>query len=154
MFQKTRDKKNALYVNAGSWFFFLGMFLILAGGIVSGCGKKDGAKEEMLAKSKLKKLGSLTSGRISKKKISLSSDAYGRDDPFSPVSNALTVSENRKKSSGLTGILWDEEQPVAVIDGVIAKVGDKISRGEVIKIEKEKVILDNGINQYELELGR
>jgi len=154
MFQKIRDKKNALYVNAGGWFFFLGMFLILAGGMISGCGKKDNAKEEMLANSKLKQRSPLTSERIGKKKVSLSSAVYGRDNPFSPVSNDFAVSGNRKKSSGLTGILWDEEQPVAIIDGVITKIGDKISRGEVVKIEKEKVILDNGINQYELELGR
>lgn len=84
----------------------------------------------------------------------LSPMKYGRDNPFAPVTDKFSEPETIESESRLEGILWDEKQPLALIGGVIVKVGGKTSQGTVIKIEKEKVTLQDEVSQYELRLGR
>ncbi|MBU0709333.1 MAG: hypothetical protein KJ793_01305 [Candidatus Omnitrophica bacterium] len=58
------------------------------------------------------------------------------------------------KGSGiaLSGIIWDEEIPMAVINDRILLVGDSLGSNTVISIEKEKVILSDGSKNIELRL--
>lgn len=55
----------------------------------------------------------------------------------------------------LTGIVWDEKKPQALINNLILKEGDSISHFRVIKIFKDKVQLssDDGV-YFEIRLAK
>lgn len=57
------------------------------------------------------------------------------------------------QSSGphLSGIAWDEKYPTAIINDTIVKIGDEIAGQTVIDIQKDKVILDDGLKAIELK---
>ena len=61
-----------------------------------------------------------------------------------------------QQTAGLTlnGIAWDEKSPRAVINDRIVGAGDKIEGMEIIRVEPERVILSDGLNEFELRLGR
>jgi hypothetical protein len=69
---------------------------------------------------------------------------WGRD-PFLPKGAAPSA-------SGLTGIIWDEKSPKALINDAIVGVGDKVGNNTVVKIEKDRVILNDGNKDFELKL--
>ncbi len=62
--------------------------------------------------------------------------------------------ESASQPIALTGIIWDKNVPQAVINGEIVKVGDKAGHNTVIAIEIDSVILNDGINDFELRLGQ
>ena len=53
----------------------------------------------------------------------------------------------------LNGIMWDEESPKAIVNDEIIGVGDKIDENTVVDIKKDSVILNDGISDFELEMG-
>lgn len=55
-------------------------------------------------------------------------------------------------SSGLTGILWDEKTPKAIINEAVVSIGNKIGEITVIDIKKDHVILNDGTKDYEVKL--
>ncbi|MDD5005483.1 MAG: hypothetical protein PHS93_03145 [Candidatus Omnitrophica bacterium] len=52
----------------------------------------------------------------------------------------------------VSGIMWDEVTPQAIVNGRILSVGDIINGFVVEKIERQKVILSNGQKEIELKL--
>ena len=52
----------------------------------------------------------------------------------------------------LNGILWDEENPKAIINNVIVTIGDTIGENTVVGIKNDRVILNDGIRDFELGL--
>lgn len=52
----------------------------------------------------------------------------------------------------LTGIIYDETSPVAVINDIIVHEGDEIEGVKVIKIESEEVLLEEDGESYTLKL--
>lgn len=52
----------------------------------------------------------------------------------------------------LSGIIWDEKAPYALINGSIVHTGDEIAGKTVKRIEQDKVILTDGSADYVLEL--
>ncbi len=50
----------------------------------------------------------------------------------------------------LNGISWEEKSPRAVINNRILRVGDQVNGNKVVKIERNFVVLNDGINQFEL----
>lgn len=56
-------------------------------------------------------------------------------------------------SSGLTGIIWDEKFPQALIGDAVVGIGDKVGSNTVVKIEKDRVILNDGTKDFELGMG-
>ncbi len=54
----------------------------------------------------------------------------------------------------LTGIIWDEKIPQALINNKIVKAGDILGNYVVIKIDRNSVILNNGAEEIELRLGQ
>jgi hypothetical protein len=69
--------------------------------------------------------------------------AWGRN-PFLPGSAAAVLD--------LSGILWDEEAPKAIISGNIVAVGDKVEGNTVVDIRPDRVILNDGNKTIELKL--
>ena len=56
------------------------------------------------------------------------------------------------KQTVLDGIIWDSREPKAVIGGEILGVGDSIGPNKIVDIKPDKVILNDGVNNIELEL--
>lgn len=74
---------------------------------------------------------------------------WGRD-PFS--SGPAASPPTSVSDMSLTGILWDDRAPLAVINDNPVAVGDKIGMYTVAEIDKDKVILTDGTKNYELTL--
>ena len=67
-------------------------------------------------------------------------------DPSTPK----FFTENNLK---LTGVLWDEQSPSAVINGEIVQVGSQLGSFRVARIQPEKVILTSAESRVVLELS-
>ncbi|MBU4590249.1 MAG: hypothetical protein KKG01_04930 [Candidatus Omnitrophica bacterium] len=74
---------------------------------------------------------------------------WGRD-PFS--SGQTTSAPSTVSDMVLTGILWDDSSPLAMINDNPIAVGDKISGYTVVEIRKDRVIITNGTEDSELRL--
>jgi hypothetical protein len=73
-------------------------------------------------------------------------------DPFTAVP---IVSEKVPQSGvDLTGILWDKDKPLAIIDGEVVKKGERVGSKTIIDIKKDRVILSDGAVFSELKLGQ
>lgn len=75
---------------------------------------------------------------------------WGRD-PFT-LTAEKTIQVKSATLPILTGIIWDEQHPMAVIGDEVVGIGGKVSDYEVKKIEKERVILQKGEETFTLEL--
>lgn len=53
----------------------------------------------------------------------------------------------------LSGIMWDEENPKAIINNNMVGIGDKVGPNTVVDIKKDRVILNDGTADFELRLG-
>ena len=51
------------------------------------------------------------------------------------------------------GIAWDENNPVAVINDEVVRVGDQVQGHSVVKIEQNKVTLSDGVELIEIRLA-
>lgn len=69
-------------------------------------------------------------------------------DPFSRQG----VSAVTARGLSLSGIAWDQEDPTAIIDSRIVRVGDEIGGYVVTEIRKDTVVLNNGTENLELKL--
>ena len=49
-------------------------------------------------------------------------------------------------------IIWDDKNPSAFINGEFVNVGDKVEDKTVTKIERDRVVLTDGTNEYVLKL--
>ncbi len=67
-------------------------------------------------------------------------------DPFYPVI------EESASGFYLNGIVWDQEQPTAIINNAIFAVGDTVNGFQVVAIEQRRVLLNDGKNDLELKL--
>lgn len=72
-------------------------------------------------------------------------------DPFRfPPKKEIEKTDVEKLN--LTGIIYDEGSPIAVINDEIVHEGDEIEGVKVIKIESERVLLEKDGKPYTLEL--
>lgn len=53
----------------------------------------------------------------------------------------------------LKGVMWDEENPVAIINDQMVKAGDVINTVTVESIEKDRVILEKSDHKFTLEFA-
>ncbi len=69
-------------------------------------------------------------------------------DPF------LLPQEPARSSTrlNLSGIIWDEKNPIAIINDSFIGIDDKIDDNTVVDIKESSVILNDGVNDFELKL--
>lgn len=67
-------------------------------------------------------------------------------DPFFPVPKISA------SSIVLNGILWDENQPTAIINNEIVQVGQSVNGKVIVGIWKDRVILSDGDKEVELKM--
>ena len=71
-------------------------------------------------------------------------------DPFTPGDiSAIKISELT-----LNGIIWDRVEPHAIINNEIVRIGDKVSNYTIVDITHNKVVINDGFNNFELRLER
>ena len=66
--------------------------------------------------------------------------------------NPFVLTEGPKKAKSLTleGIMWDAQNPTAMIDGNFVVVGDKVGPNTVVAIGQNSVTLKNGDKEFTL----
>lgn len=72
--------------------------------------------------------------------------AWGRN-PFAPAA----VGQARGEMV-LSGIMWDETDPTAIINDEIVRVGDSVGGRKVVDIKQDRVIVDDGSGKVEIRL--
>ncbi len=65
-----------------------------------------------------------------------------------PQTEAPARAVARLPSMSLSGIIWDPQNPVVMIDGVDLHVGDRIKGARVVEIRADSVVLSFGSKQY------
>lgn len=71
-------------------------------------------------------------------------------DPFSTA--PLVIEKDTQSGVSLTGILWDKDKPMAIINGNVVEVGQSVGNQTVTQIRQDKVILSDGAVFSEVEL--
>ena len=146
----------------------LSLIIIIAGLLTSGCEKKEflkpvlaaekPKKEEIPTKTapesphSLKEISLEERRRQAILQRSLSSDIYGRQDPFAPLAGRADKHPVTRGKLELKGILWDESQPLAVINEVVVREGEIVDGRKILRIEKTKVILEEDGKEFILWL--
>jgi hypothetical protein len=89
-------------------------------------------------------------------------ESEGVRDPMVAPSGALVVSrpatDGEKKAPApttlpnmwLSGIIWDPENPIAMIDGIDLRVGDTHKKARVVEIRIDSVVLSFASKRYVL----
>ena len=78
-------------------------------------------------------------------------DIKAERDPFAvPV---VAADGEEVKKIYLTGILWDENHPTAILNNVMVTVGDTIEDQTVKSIQKDRVIIEKDGHETELYIG-
>jgi hypothetical protein len=76
-----------------------------------------------------------------------SKDLVLKRDPFTGV--LLVPSQT---GAALSGILWSQEHPLAIVNDIIVVIGDKVGPNTVVDIKQDSVVLSDGIKTLELRL--
>jgi type II secretory pathway component PulC len=71
-------------------------------------------------------------------------DDHGKKDPFGPpkMGSQDSLGENILMDLRVEGIIWDEDNPIAVVNGKVVGVGDSVNGVKIIKIKQNEVIFD------------
>ncbi|MFH0935755.1 MAG: hypothetical protein V1828_02700 [Candidatus Omnitrophota bacterium] len=76
-------------------------------------------------------------------------------DPFAAMIPAVAKGQAAQASSiTLSGILWDENNPLAIINNKVVKKADTVGGCRVAEIKRDSVVLNDGTREFELKLGR
>ncbi|NQT06972.1 MAG: hypothetical protein HQ575_05470 [Candidatus Omnitrophica bacterium] len=73
---------------------------------------------------------------------------WGRD----PFGLEKLPEEESVVSFVLNGIIWDEDNPYAIINDEVVREGDKIRGYKVIEIKEGSVLLDDGTERFSLDV--
>jgi hypothetical protein len=105
----------------------------------------------------------VTVGKISEAGIDALYDAESVRDPLVAPDGALKAkvstrteteaakpAPTRLPNMWLSGIIWDPENPIVMIDGLDLRVGDKIKGARVVEIRMDSVVLSYASKQFVL----
>lgn len=74
---------------------------------------------------------------------------WGRD-PFS--GKAYSSPEANSSDLRCSGIIWDKDAPLAMINDRVVRTGERISGNTVKEIKPDRVVLNDGSRDFELKL--
>ena len=77
---------------------------------------------------------------------------WGRD-PFSGRVYTAAKEETQKELR-LSGVIWDKERPVAIINNKVVEKGSMIGGNTVVAIKEDRVVLSDGMSTFELKIGQ
>ena len=90
---------------------------------------------------------SLERGEI---KESMIKDSWGRDPFFFTTSG---MAGSGLEGLVLNGIVWDKDNPYAIINDDVVKIGDKLDDMRVVEISEKSVTLEQDGKRYTLQLS-
>jgi len=73
-------------------------------------------------------------------------------DPFNLAS--IIIEKDKQSGLVLSGILWDKNRPMAIIEGEVIEKGERIGNKTVIEIKQDRVIFSDGEVLSEIKLQR
>jgi hypothetical protein len=73
-----------------------------------------------------------------------------KNDPFTAI--PIANEENLQSSAVLTGIIWDKDNPMAIIGDSVVKIGERLGNKKVIDIKRDRVIFSDGEALSEIRL--
>lgn len=73
-------------------------------------------------------------------------------DPFIPREKFKKRGANIGRGLKLSGILWDETSPAVIINDEIVGIGDEIDGKKIIRIDRDRVVLEVEGEEYILKL--
>ena len=73
-----------------------------------------------------------------------------KSDPFTAI--PIVSEQSLQSRVVLTGILWDKDNPLAIIDDNVVKIGERVGNKTVIDIKRDRVILSDGETPSEVRL--
>ena len=71
-------------------------------------------------------------------------------DPFTAA--PIIIEKNMQAGVALTGILWDKIKPLAIINAEVVKKGSRLDDKVVVDIKRDRVILSDGQEFFEIKL--
>ncbi len=75
-------------------------------------------------------------------------------DPFTfGPRGDVTQNATPTSPTGLTGILWDAKNPLAMIDGELLTVGQTVAGWQIVEIQSDRIVLQRGSRQETLVSG-
>lgn len=105
----------------------------------------------------------VTVGKIGRADTDAEYDAGEARDPMVAPNGALESKSSPKTDTApvkaapttlpnmwLSGIIWDPENPIVMIDGLDLRVGDKIKGAKVVEIRMDSVVLSYASKQFVL----
>ncbi len=75
-----------------------------------------------------------------------------RRDPFMPAGAGYIEGISVQEGLVLTGIAWNQDEPLAIINDALVRKGDRIGANKVVEIEHDKVTLNDGSRDISLTL--
>ena len=141
------NKKELLQLGVTGVLIIIFFFLV-----VQGVAKKQAKQPEALAKlAPAGSAGNVLPEKSNQKELfsKLAEETKNLElkrDPFVPIPKVVP------HELLLNGIVWDKENPVAIIDNTIVKAGDDIEGNTVVDIQENSVTLTNGSRTLKLEL--
>jgi hypothetical protein len=131
---------------------------------LTGASASEGGREHSLLDADPEHLATVASIARARAQREYTGSEYR--DPMEPLINRNTrsttpagggqddsqeaVEEARLPLMSLYGIIWDPENPIAMIDGMDLHVGDRIKGARIIRIEIDRVVLSYRSREYTL----
>ncbi|MCX5701199.1 MAG: hypothetical protein NTZ63_06640 [Candidatus Omnitrophica bacterium] len=74
-------------------------------------------------------------------------------DPFSGKSYVKVHKEDSNpRALDLTGIMWDTNKPVALVNGRVVGIGGTVVGNTVVDIKPDRVVFNDGENDFEIKI--
>ena len=141
------NKKEQLQIGVTAVLSIVLFFLV-----IQGVARKQAKQPEVMAKlATARPAENASSGKNKQKELFLklaeeTKNAELKRDPFFPIPKVVP------RELLLNGIVWDTENPVAIINNIVVKAGDDIEGNTVVDIQENSVTLTNGSRTLTLEL--
>ena len=134
--------------------FLILIFILVA---ASSC-KKIKANEKPLQKDAINQVLQEESAEIILKaknsSLKIKNEKLEKDWGRDPFSGVVYSARGKDLTLKFSGVLWDDKNPQALINGQIVQKNDFIGQYRVVQINKDSVILNDGLKDLELRLGQ
>lgn len=75
------------------------------------------------------------------------------EDPFSGKVY-LKLTEDKEAEFVVSGIVWDENRPTAIINNKVCETGSRVGGYTVVAIKQDRLVLSDGFQVFEKRIGK
>lgn len=135
----------------GNYIILFGCFLCIIILSLSGCTEREKANIDQKAKSQLAETEESQRLKNREKDFSLLLENLKQKNPFNKDHSEIYKYRFATGTLNLSGVIYDGEKPLAIINGRIVAVGDLIDNKQVVKITPAEVVLKDREKEYRLK---